>query len=188
MMTSTVRAEYVWLSHGAKECMTYSELVDFFRDAVKGKVPYGLEGASKFTIKEESDMANGNEFEKHASPLMCFVDNEGSIRITKKREMTKLAKHITIKHHHIRSLYEQRCIDTAYVNAKDQIVDVLTRGLLSADHLKKVQEVHGSTRKNITEAGYTSCRPSGYSSAYKRKQLWVQPMEFVSSLRGKCFI
>ena len=136
VMTSTVQAEYVCLSNGAKECMAYSELVDFFRDAVKGRVSYGLEGASKFTIKETSDMANGNEFEKHPSPLMCFGDNEGSIRITKKREMTKLAKHITIKHHHIRSLYEQGCIEPAYVNTKDQIADVLTKGLLPVDHLR----------------------------------------------------
>ena len=136
VMTSTVQAEYVCLSNGAKECMAYSELVDFFRDAVKGKVSYGLEGASKFTIKETSDMANGNEFEKHPSPLMCFGDNEGSIRITKKREMTKLAKHITIKHHHIRCLYEQGCIEPAYVNTKDQIADVLTKGLLPVDHLR----------------------------------------------------
>jgi hypothetical protein len=115
--------------------MAYSELVDFFRDAVNGKVSYGLEGASTFTVKEESDMANSNEFEKHPSPLMCFGDTQGSIRITKKREMTKLAKHITIKHHHIRSLYEQGCIEPEYVNTKDQIADVLTKGLLPADHL-----------------------------------------------------
>ena len=57
VMTSIVQAEYVCLSNGAKECMAYSEqLVDFFRDAISGKVSYGLEGASKFTIKEESDI------------------------------------------------------------------------------------------------------------------------------------
>jgi hypothetical protein len=50
--------------------------------------------------------------------------------------MTKLAKHITIKHHHIRSLYEQGCIEPEYVNTKDQIADVLTKGLLPADHLR----------------------------------------------------
>ena len=81
-------------------------------------------------------MANGNEFEKHPSPFMCFGDNEGSIRINKKREMTKLTKHVTIKHHHIRSVYEQGCIEPAYVNTKDQIAGVLTKGLLPAVHLR----------------------------------------------------
>ena len=69
-------------------------------------------------------------------PCCVLVTNEGSIRITKNREMTKLAKHITIKHHHIRSLYEQGCIEPACVNTKDQIADVLTKGLLPADHLR----------------------------------------------------
>ena len=68
--------------------------------------------------------------------FLLFGDNEGSIHITKKREVTKLAKHITIKHHHIRSLYEQGCIEPACVNTKDQIADVLTKGLLPADHLR----------------------------------------------------
>ena len=97
-----------------------------------------LEVVSKFTIKEESKIANGVEFEKHPSwtPLMCFGDNEGSIRITKKRKMAKLAKHITIKHHHIRSLCEKGCIEPAYVNTKDQIADVMTKGLLPAGHLR----------------------------------------------------
>ena len=81
-------------------------------------------------------MANGYEFEKHASPLICFGDNEGSVRITKKREMTKLAKHNTIKHRHIRRLYEHGCVEPAYVNTKDQIVDFLTKGLLPTDHLR----------------------------------------------------
>ena len=45
-MTSTIQAEHVCLSNGAKECMAYSEPADFFRDAVKGKVSYGLEGKS----------------------------------------------------------------------------------------------------------------------------------------------
>ena len=62
VMTSTVQAEYVCLSNGAKECMAFSELIGSFRDGVKGKVVYGLEGASKFTCKEDCDMSLGNEF------------------------------------------------------------------------------------------------------------------------------
>ena len=33
-------------------------------------------------------------------------------------------------------MYEQGCIEPAYVNAKDQIAGVLTKGLLPADHLR----------------------------------------------------
>ena len=36
VMTSTIQAEYVCLSNGAKECMAFSELIGFFRDGVQG--------------------------------------------------------------------------------------------------------------------------------------------------------
>ena len=50
--------------------------------------------------------------------------------------MTKLAKHIKVKHHHIRDLYENGVIDPVYLNTKDQIADVLTKGLNPIDHLR----------------------------------------------------
>ena len=136
VMTSTVQAEYVALSNGAREQMAFSELLDFFRESIEDTTSYGLEGPTKVTVKNRSDMAQNNEFENHPAPLSIFGDNEGSIRITKKREMTKLAKHIGIKHHHIRDLYENGCIVPEFVGTHDQIADVLTKGLLPADHLR----------------------------------------------------
>ena len=50
--------------------------------------------------------------------------------------MTRLAKHIKVKHHHIRDLYEHGVIDLVYLNTKDQIADVLTKGLNPIDHLR----------------------------------------------------
>ena len=135
-MTSTVQAEYVALSNGAREQMAFSELLDFFRESIEDTTSYGLEGPTKVTVKNRSGMAQNNEFENHPAPLSIFGDNEGSIRITKKREMTKLAKHIGIKHHHIRDLYENGCIVPEFVGTHDQIADVLTKGLLPADHLR----------------------------------------------------
>ena len=70
------------------------------------------------------------------APMVVFGDNDGSLRITRKREMTKLAKHIKVKHHHIRDLYENGVIDPVYLNTKDQIADVLTKGLNPIDHLR----------------------------------------------------
>ena len=42
-------------------------------------------------------------------------------------QISKLAKHIIIKYHHIRSLYEQGCIEPECVNTKEQIADGLTK-------------------------------------------------------------
>ena len=50
--------------------------------------------------------------------------------------MTKLAKHIRAKFHHVRDLFEGGAIDPKYLNTKDQIADVLTKGLNPIDHLR----------------------------------------------------
>jgi hypothetical protein len=44
VMTSTVQAEYVALSNGAREQMEFSELLDFFRESIEDTTSYGLEG------------------------------------------------------------------------------------------------------------------------------------------------
>ena len=50
--------------------------------------------------------------------------------------MTKLAKHIKAKFHHVRDLFEGGAIDPQYLNTKNQIADVLTKGLNPIDHLR----------------------------------------------------
>ena len=49
--------------------------------------------------------------------------------------MTKLAKHIRQRYHHVRELYEYGAIMPQYIGTKDQIADVMTKGLGPADHL-----------------------------------------------------
>ena len=71
-----------------------------------------------------------------SSPLSIFGDNDGSLRITRKRVMTKLAKHIRAKFYHVRDLFKGGVIDPKCLNTKDQIADVLTKGLNPIDHLR----------------------------------------------------
>ena len=106
------------------------------REPLKGAVHYGLDDPVKVSLKEECDLALEGEFENHPAPLRIYGDNDGSIKITKKRDMTKLAKHVRVKHHHIRELYELGSIEPVYVNTKDQIADVMTKGSGPVDHLK----------------------------------------------------
>ena len=136
VMRSTVEAEYVALSNGAAEMLAFQELIDFFKESIKDKVAYGLGYKSlKFDVNKEGEMANWDEFEEHKLPVKILGDNDGSVKITKKRDMTKLAKHIRQKFHHVRDLYEQGALEPMYVNTKDQIADVLTKGLLPKGHL-----------------------------------------------------
>ena len=134
IMKSTVEAEYVALSNGASELINFSQLLGFFGDTIKDTVDYGHKQDPLKTVVTDD---TGLEDRKSTrSPLSIFGDNDGSLRITRKREMTKLAKHIRAKFHHIRDLFEGGAIDPKYLNTKDQIADVLTKGLNPIDHLR----------------------------------------------------
>ena len=66
--------------------------------------------------------------------------------------MTKLAKHIRAKFHHVRDLFEGGAIDPKYLNTKDQIADVLTKGLNPIDHLRICRKfMILPERRNVTE-------------------------------------
>ena len=134
IMKSTVEAEYVALSNGASELVNFSQLLGFFGDTIDDVVDYGSKQEPLKTVVTDRDELNDRK--SVVSPLSIFGDNDGSLRITRKREMTKLAKHIRAKFHHVRDLFEGGAIDPQYLNTKDQIADVLTKGLNPIDHLR----------------------------------------------------
>ena len=134
VMKSTVEAEYVALSIGTAELMSMQQLLSFFKDTIDDVIDYGPKQQPLCTTatKYDDSVTVGSP----GTPMVVFGDNDGSLRITRKREMTRLAKHIKVKHHHIRDLYEHGVIDPVYLNTKDQIADVLTKGLNPIDHLR----------------------------------------------------
>ena len=120
-MKSTMEDEYVALSNGASELVNFSQLLGFFGDTISidDVVDYGSKQEPLKTVVTDRDELNDRK--SVVSPLSIFGDNDGSLRITRKREMTKLAKHIRAKFHHVRDLFEGGAIDPQYLNAKDQI-------------------------------------------------------------------
>ena len=86
--------------------------------------------------------------------------------------MTKLAKHIRQKFHHVRDLYENGALEPIYVNTKDQIADVLTKGLLPKDHLaicRKFMYLPGPTEdKDLIELKNSSMLTLKVSEAIGR--------------------
>lgn len=58
-----------------------------------------------------------------------FVDNQGSIQLTKNYENSKRSKHIDIKYHFIKDIVNKGIIDIEYVPTIDNISDILTKPL-----------------------------------------------------------
>ena len=81
-----------------------------------------------------------------------------------------MANHIRAKFHHARDLFEGGAIDPRYLNTKDRIADVLTKGLSPIDHLricrkfmflpdrrvKAEKELAGTSKKEIGQRQPTS--------------------------------
>jgi hypothetical protein len=131
-MRSTVEAEYVALSGGANDLIALKELTSFFAGSVNGTVNYGQDKPISVSVAEQSEIANSGEFMKQ--PMAIFGDNQGSIRCVTHRTGTKLAKHIRIKQHLIRDLYEFKAIEPFFLGTKDQLADVMTKGLFGGEH------------------------------------------------------
>jgi len=62
-------------------------------------------------------------------------DNQGAIALTRNPVQHQRSKHIDIRFHFIRSLYEARVVDIKYVPTHEQIADVLTKSLSGEKHL-----------------------------------------------------
>jgi len=58
-----------------------------------------------------------------------FTDNQVAISISHHPEFHARTKHIDIAHHFLRDLIEQKIIDTVYVNTRDNLADLFTKGL-----------------------------------------------------------
>ena len=134
IVKSTMAAEYVALSDGASEVISFSQLLGFFGDTIRGTIDYGHNQAPlKTVVNENTGLGDRKSI---SSPLFKLGDTDGSLRITRKRDMTKLAKHTRANFHRVRDLFEGGAIDPKYLITKDQIVDVLTKGLNPIDHLR----------------------------------------------------
>lgn len=69
--------------------------------------------------------------------MELYLDNQSAIRLIKNPEMHTRAKHISVRYHFIRELYEKGDINVTYVNTNDQEADIFTKAL----HRDKFQKL-----------------------------------------------
>lgn len=62
-------------------------------------------------------------------PTEMRLDNQGSIKLIKNPEFHKRTKHIDVRFHYIREIYENGQIDIKYVPFSKQLADILTKAL-----------------------------------------------------------
>lgn len=78
---------------------------------------------------------------KSEKPVL-FLDNQSAIKLIKNPEFHSRTKHIDIRVHFIRDYFEKGLFDVNYINTKDQLADILTKGL-SKDQFNKLRDLMG---------------------------------------------
>lgn len=80
--------------------------------------------------------------------LLC-VDNTGAIRLTKNPEFHQRSKHIDVKYHFIRDLYNKKKLEISYVKSEDQIADIFTKALPKDSFISLVSKLGLRDKNNL---------------------------------------
>ena len=102
---SSTEAEYVAGAHAAKEAVWLKRLI------------------SEIWQQPEDD-----------APVTLLIDNQSAIAIARNPEFHDRTKHIEVRHHFLRQLYESKAIQFQYTPTNEQVADVLTKGLAREKH------------------------------------------------------
>jgi hypothetical protein len=73
------------------------------------------------------------------NPTMLHVDNLSAIQFLKNPVYHAKSKHIDIKVHHVREIYQSGQMEVLYINTNDMIADIMTKSLQKLKHSKFVQ-------------------------------------------------
>lgn len=73
---------------------------------------------------------------KQQVPIPIFEDNQGCIAMIKSDKVNQRSKHISIKYHYIKHLYNANMIDIQYCPTEHMIADMFTKPLDSTKFKK----------------------------------------------------
>jgi len=67
-------------------------------------------------------------------PIKVFCDNLGAQQLVKNFTLQNRSKHIEIKYHHVRELFQNQIIEVEYVPTNKMIADIMTKFLMKTKH------------------------------------------------------
>lgn len=81
--------------------------------------------------------------------VSIFVDNQSAIKLANNPEFHKRTKHIEVRYHFTREVFERGDIDLIYINSKDQLADLFTKplGKLQHHYLREKMNIHATGTK-----------------------------------------
>lgn len=74
-----------------------------------------------------------------AIPL--YIDNEAALSLTRNPKFHSRTKHIDVKFHFIRDANSTGQVNTKRVDTKNNVADVLTKGMAGQRHMEMMQQL-----------------------------------------------
>ena len=76
-----------------------------------------------------------------AKPTNVFCDNQGAQELMRNPVHHARSKHIDIRHHYVREVFEKGDLEVEYITTTEMVADVLTKALLGPSHRRCLKEL-----------------------------------------------
>ena len=89
-------------------------------------------------------------------PIRCYCDNQAAISIMEKGSLdasSSVTKHVSLKYHHVQNEVADGTVDLQFVSTKEQLADILTKGLGRQLHEPLVQRLLCTQGSTIAQEG-----------------------------------
>jgi hypothetical protein len=146
---SSTEAEYVALSEATKEAMWLKRLLREIETRNVQKETVNLAEYHKKEIERQWRLWDDDEWDGTSTiaelttskPQKILADNQGCIKLAENVLSNSRAKHIEIRYHYVRDMWEQGKIELLYEPTATMTADVLTKALPKDRHWLHVEHM-----------------------------------------------
>ena len=95
--------------------------------------------AAKETVYLRNLLKEIGFLKQDAGPTIVYCDNQGAQKLMRNPIYHSRTKHIDIKHHFIREVFQRGELDVKYTATDQMIADILTKGLFGPSHKRCIE-------------------------------------------------
>lgn len=100
-----------------------------------------LTEAAKETVYLRNLLEEMCYMEHQYKPITVYCDNQGAQKLMRNPMYHSRTKHIDIRHHYVRDVFQSGKLDVSYIPTERMIADVLTKSLFKPGHQRCIKEL-----------------------------------------------
>ena len=95
-----------------------------------------LSDAAKETVYLRSFLSELGCLNPNSKSTVVYCDNQGAQKLMRNPVHHARTKHVDIRHHYVREVFERGELNVEYISTNEMIADILTKGLFGPNHRK----------------------------------------------------